>query len=226
MKKIGLVIFALIIALGSIGIGYAMWSDEITVSGEVYTAEVCIEFVDFYRSSDPCYQPSGAPAISSDLTCDPGFLNIRDVPEYKDVGCTHVDIDDEDPKVALVTLYNTYPCYFVEVALHVQNCGTIPVKLVQPTLRYEDPRNSGQYIEKPLPNGTVVYIEGEDQYGGISNVIEILWVDNLGRQLHEPPDYAEDSFFVHVLQPAKQLSTYQFEIIRSAVQWNEYQDPE
>jgi hypothetical protein len=212
-------------ALGGVGTAYAMWSDTITISGPVTTAEVCIEFLDWYRSSDPCFNAAGDPIEWSDTTCDPGFLNIRPVPEYKDVGCTHVNIRADDPKVAEVTLYNTYPCYFVEVAVHVQNCGTIPVRLVEPTLRYPDPRNPGQFVEKRLPNGVVVYIEGPDKDGGISNVIEVLWVDNLGRQLHEPPDYAEDSFFVHVLQPSKQNSNYTFEIIRTAVQWNEYEDP-
>jgi hypothetical protein len=40
MKKIGLLCLALVLALGTLGVGYAMWSDQITIEGTVNTGSV------------------------------------------------------------------------------------------------------------------------------------------------------------------------------------------
>jgi len=42
MKKIGLLLLALVVALGALGVGYAMWSDTITIDGTVNTGTVDI----------------------------------------------------------------------------------------------------------------------------------------------------------------------------------------
>jgi hypothetical protein len=43
MKKIGLLILALVLALGTVGVGYAMWSDTVYIDGTVSTGCVDIE---------------------------------------------------------------------------------------------------------------------------------------------------------------------------------------
>jgi hypothetical protein len=43
MRKIGLIILVLVLALGATGIGYAAWTDEIVVEGDVSTGNVCLE---------------------------------------------------------------------------------------------------------------------------------------------------------------------------------------
>jgi hypothetical protein len=40
MKKIGLLSLALVLALGTLGVGYAMWWDEVTIEGTVNTGNV------------------------------------------------------------------------------------------------------------------------------------------------------------------------------------------
>ena len=50
MKKIGLLLLALIFALGTLGVGYAMWSDTIFVKGTVNTGTVDIT-VDEYSAT-------------------------------------------------------------------------------------------------------------------------------------------------------------------------------
>jgi hypothetical protein len=47
MRKIGLLLLAMIFALGTLGVGYAMWSDTITVDGTVNTGTVEIEVIDY-----------------------------------------------------------------------------------------------------------------------------------------------------------------------------------
>ncbi len=45
MRKIGLLTMALVLALGSLGIAYAAWTDEITIEGSVTTGSVELEVV-------------------------------------------------------------------------------------------------------------------------------------------------------------------------------------
>jgi len=47
MKKIGLLALALVLALGALGVGYAAWTDQITVEGTVNTGSVDINAVYF-----------------------------------------------------------------------------------------------------------------------------------------------------------------------------------
>lgn len=45
MKKVGLILLALVLALGVLGVGYAMWSDTLLISGTVNTGTVDINVV-------------------------------------------------------------------------------------------------------------------------------------------------------------------------------------
>jgi predicted ribosomally synthesized peptide with SipW-like signal peptide len=46
MRKVGLIALALILALGSLGVGYAMWSDTVTINGTVNTGNVDLDIVE------------------------------------------------------------------------------------------------------------------------------------------------------------------------------------
>jgi hypothetical protein len=46
MRKIGLIMMALVLALGTLGVGYAMWSDTVTIDGTVNTGSVDIVIED------------------------------------------------------------------------------------------------------------------------------------------------------------------------------------
>jgi len=210
MKKIGLLMLALVMALGALGIGYAKWSDTVTITGNVNSGSVCWTFTDPLTSIDPDDPPT------IDWTCNPGFTNVRRLD--KNVGNTTVSFTD--PHHVQVTLNNTYPCYYNSISLHEISCGTIPVKLGVVKLTYIDPQTQLP-VTVSVPHGTEAYIVGADQYGGYSNVIEVLWVDNDGAQFHQG-QIAEDSLWIHVLQPAMQGATYSFNITREAIQWNEY----
>jgi hypothetical protein len=50
-KKIGLLALALVLALGALGVGYAMWTDTITIHGTVETGSVDIN-VEYYSGTD------------------------------------------------------------------------------------------------------------------------------------------------------------------------------
>jgi hypothetical protein len=46
MKKIGIVSLTLVLALGVLGVGYAMWSDTVTIDGSVETGSVNLDIVE------------------------------------------------------------------------------------------------------------------------------------------------------------------------------------
>ena len=220
MKKFGLVLLVLVIALGALGVAYSDWTDQVNISGPVSTGKVIWQFVQPIGSLDPC--PHGPPwyvgAGKGDWTSVPD-LNGDVYQMDKNVGCTDVNVID--PHNLQVDLWNVYPCYYTDVTVHMKNLGSIPVRILGPVLTYPDPNNPGEDITVVLPNYTIVHIIGFDQYGGISDVIELRWVDNTGEQV-EPGQKVEDSMEIHVMQAAQQSFQYTFHISLQVVQWNEY----
>jgi hypothetical protein len=228
MKKIGFVILALVLVLGTMGVGYAMWSQTMTVNGNVNTGNVCLKFVPMLRSSDPGpnymgYNPPNVYAPSLDWTIQPGMDPSTIHALDKNIGETDVALG-ADPQHVNVTLTNVYPCYYAEVYLHEQNCGTIPVKLTGAVLTYPDPNNPDQFISITLTQGDVYNIPGLTQYANdpVDSVIEIRWMAfQAGAQL-EPGQVIETSWSIHILQAARQNFNYGFTISFAGVQWNEY----
>jgi hypothetical protein len=116
MKKIGLLCLALVLALGALGVSYAMWYEDLYISGTVNTGEVDWAFdCGTVTWGDPC-DPATVDKQSDDL-----FANIRTT--GKDVGCTDVvcvDTDaDGDVDTLQVTIHNAYPGYYVHIGYYV-----------------------------------------------------------------------------------------------------------
>jgi len=217
--KVGLLFLVLVIALASVGAAFAAWTDTVTFRGTVDTGEVCWQFASATIDDDNM-PPNGMwefPTTHPDLTCNPGFVpNTAGAffwPLDKNVGWGEVvlvpDADGHNKRLD-VTLHNTYPCYFNEVAFYLNNCGDIPIK-----------------VWKVIING-VAYYAGTpyaaiDCNGDGEADVEISWNDNFGTQ-YEPgtPNPSEYSFWIHVLQPAPQNATLRFTIELWCVQWNEY----
>lgn len=116
-----------VIVLAALGLALAMWSETLMVNVTVETGEVDVKF-----SGWAC----------SDIGPDPqaeGFYNS----EGKNVAwCSVVEgeKDDEGDLIELVvTIGNAYPGYTVEVYLYIDNIGTIPVKLYDYELTFEEP---------------------------------------------------------------------------------------
>lgn len=112
--------------LVAIGFALAMWSETLYVNVTVQTGEVKVEFSEWY---------------CSDTGPDPqaeGFNNE----EGKNVAScdVYVEVEENDYVTKLaVFLNNTYPGYTVDVTLIVDNIGTIPVKLYDYSLNFDQP---------------------------------------------------------------------------------------
>ena len=73
MKKIGLLCLALVLALGTLGVAYAMWWDEVTIEGTVNTGSVEISIEDvsatyvYKNTTSGEIVMSGVPLVGNDL---------------------------------------------------------------------------------------------------------------------------------------------------------------
>ena len=102
MKKFGLVLLAVVLALGVLGVGYAMWYEDLFIEGTVYTGDLDIGY---YCGWGVCYDSE---------------------PPEKDVSWIERQLS-ADGKSIEFTIHNAYPCvdYYGEFCLNVQ--GTVPV---------------------------------------------------------------------------------------------------
>lgn len=73
MKKLGLILLALLIALGALGAGYAMWSDSILIKGTVTTAIVDINAFEF--TSTTVWKTSSGTAVRTDNQTPAGAID-------------------------------------------------------------------------------------------------------------------------------------------------------
>lgn len=216
MKKIGLLCLALVLALGTLGVGYAAWIDTIYIEGTVTTGSLCWIFADCdLMDEDQPTNPGGDyPTATPDPTCNDGF-EFEPGEGYfwdldKNVGWGAQNIS-ADGKILTVTLNNTYPSYFNELTFYVYNCGTIPLKVDHVVINGQNYTSGVPYIPFDFNS------DGEYDF-------EIEWKNNWGAQIEPGGPSPEFSFWMHVLQPCpqSQLDTLTFTIEIVAVQWDKY----
>jgi len=200
MKKFGLLLLAVVLALGTMGVGYAMWYEDLFIEGTVYTGEVDWEFYNIY---DPTQPPE---CTQDDVGVDPG--------NDKDVGSTawkFYDTDgDGDYDTLEILVSNAYPFYRNHMSTWVHCNGTVPIIIVGAWVSFND----GPEIWMPV---------GQWVYNADSS-LRVNFGDNYGDQLHFC-DSRDISFAFELLQPAQQDAIYTFSIRYMAVQYNEYPLP-
>jgi len=221
MKKIGLLILVLVMAIGSLGVGYAMWSDTVSVEGTIETGMVvlCIEDnvpgeAKSYKEVQGCdWDPmkliypdmnwQGWIPVLGSISCPPGYGFDRKPCTNKDVAyVTFTPVYDDTPvhhiKELQVTIHNAYPYYLAWITFELCNCGNIPLHV-------------GPEIFSQNPSLLIEYRNGAGQL--------------------EPRECHEISFYVGVTQwlnndPAQGLTPQgadlEFTITLTGYQWNEW----
>lgn len=195
----------LMVALAGIGVGYAHWSQTLTIEGTVNTGELDWEFW-----SGVSIDPQTPETL--DWHCNDGFT-VPPIPPFwqgdKNVGYTTtvlVDTDlDGDFDRLEVALHNVYPSYFNDISYWVHNNGSIPLIIDRVII-------DGQEFTAPF------YVS-LDLNGDALDDVEIQYGNNFGDQL-EPCDFREISFWIHVLQAAPQGESLTFTMELVAIQWN------
>jgi len=107
MKKLGLVLIALVIALGAMGVGYAAWAQNLTITNNVETGYISASFFDASVGTDEYADLEYK--IKSDDNRDANGRLLKDVLE--------VDITD------------AYPGFNQTIWFRVINNGTVPFYL-------------------------------------------------------------------------------------------------
>jgi predicted ribosomally synthesized peptide with SipW-like signal peptide len=131
MKKkalpINTMFLILVIALAALGVGYALWSETLTIEGTVKTGEVDVGFT--------AYDPMECVDTQEGLCQEEPELK-DDAAECKVRWRRGNDSPDEDGYDKLmVTVTGMYPSYHCKVSFDVKNLGNVPVhvKLPEPT---------------------------------------------------------------------------------------------
>jgi hypothetical protein len=219
MRKIGLLCLALVLALGTLGIGYATWSANVTIEQEVYSGELCMEFEDLTCSID---DDEGDPDLNVEWSLCESHIKVPAGKDVASCNCTALDKDKNGTlETMLVTCNNTYPSYYNHLDFWLCNCGTIPYR-VQGASVWVDGQQEyyWDYID-PIDG----ICEGLDLNDDDLDDIEIRWGNCFGDQVHPGLCVSNCSFGWHILQDAPQNTVLQFEIKVHGVQFNKYEEP-
>ena len=140
MKKIGFLVLAIVLAIGSLGIGYAAWTDTIFINGTVNTGSVDIDAEYFSGSEYYKYlgtgdgddtmrhiirDASGATVLSLPVGFDP-TTTPADWYMVANATCAPTCVDDE----VRIIFNNALPIEAGEplsVDLVIHNAGSVPV---------------------------------------------------------------------------------------------------
>jgi len=121
VKKIGLLSLALVLALGALGVGYAMWQDTVTIEGTVNTGSVEISIEDLSETYVYKVLDTHGIMMSDVEIVDPNLLLVA--------SATAEDVPvDGGAKTVEMTFDNIFPTevpIMADVMLHYT--GSIPV---------------------------------------------------------------------------------------------------
>lgn len=121
MKKLTIVALVMVLCLGAIGIGWAKWTDTITISGTVKTGSVDLVVVDYSGTWVYKDLESDCMIISDEPLDENGLLYVAS--SWAAPG----ELDDE----VVMTWDNIFPDvpFMADVVFHYQ--GTIPAKIYE-----------------------------------------------------------------------------------------------
>jgi hypothetical protein len=196
---LGALLMLMVLALASLGVGYGLWSETLTIRGEVHTGEVDARWV-----TAGCFEFNSWPAL-------PTAPEDYGEAEGKDVGQWKISIDPDDDQILHFEITNGYPSYAVDCQVHFLVEGTIPV-IVRGTAIGAGPELTG------------CTLTGDNKKTLQCDQLTVIFTDNLGSQLH-PGDEAASSLTVHVEQPADENAVYEFDVRVCMAQWNEAATP-
>jgi hypothetical protein len=202
MRKLGILCLALVITLGTFGVGYATWSDNVTVEETVFSGTWEVELTGSgYDLGDTC----------EDATCD-------------------VSIDSA--KTLTVDIEDAPPCCSGNITFTIDNVGTIPVKITKVEFIAPDDGNWGTVINdlpNPFDEGDPIELPPctryfFDLYGDSAADLSLhLQPGLIGQQIDPPggaPDHVDGKINFHVEAGASDNLTTHFDLEFEAVPCN------
>jgi hypothetical protein len=175
MKKIGLLCLALVLALGTLGIGYATWSANVTIEQTIETGSLTVGVRDVGTNDDEV----------GDTGADPGQ------PEGKNVAsCNSTNVVGTEICLKGQTQYytkveevitNAYPCYSCNITYEFANCGTIPTKLKDWVTTVDASSNMCEWVELTAysiidTDGSVINDDGSASEAELKAALQALQI--------------------------------------------------
>jgi hypothetical protein len=128
MKKkalpVGTMFLILVIALAAVGVGYAFWSETLTIQGTVQTGEVDVEF--------STYLPVECVDTQTGLCEEEPALKDGAANCTVEWGKNNTDEGDDGSDLLTVTVTGMYPSYHCKVSFDVTSTGNVPVHVKWP----------------------------------------------------------------------------------------------
>lgn len=228
LKRIGLLALAMVIALGSLGVAYAAWTDSVYINATVNTGNLDIDVSDCSSTFVYKVPPDGI-VVNYDFGSDDqnpppgGELIASAVTDFVNSG--------SDADFAEIHFSGLFPEIDFRADLQLENMGSIPVKVSVAEITPQRPQDAilaelwemGE-LTKDYPTRYGAWIDAElypfsgDPPTRISNP--------LGLQLHQ---FDMVHVTLHVRLPQEEayqnLSGLQFTGLITVIQWNEYEEP-
>jgi hypothetical protein len=146
MKKMGLIMIALVLALGMAGVGYAMWQDTVTIDGSVTTGSVDLDIDSLSHTYIyKVIQAFGNYSVA-DMICADGPMVLDQNPNDNDgdelievasavtTGAVSSDANyDEDAESVTMTFTNIFPTVTCNISADVvlHYVGSVPAHVVK-----------------------------------------------------------------------------------------------
>lgn len=240
MKRIGLVTLAMVLALGSLGIAYAAWTDDITIEGTVNTGNLDLNVVD-YSCSAIYKNMSDDSLVAWHGWCgdDPYALEPYD-PLYPELGgylpvasagAAQAIDGNLEPIDDAVTIWfdKLFPCQWLYADILLEYDGTVPAKLWADAWPVDDPDfpDCALFAEYGVDVQYFAWCFADDPRDAIAAGahpgIDIGEACDVGVQLHDG-DFVLVKMAVHIPQVNELMNkACRFEGRIQAIQWNEYQ---
>jgi len=185
MKKIGLLLLALVIALGALGVGYAKWTDTVTINGTVNTGTLKIGIndqgtndprIEDEISLDPLCPPEPGVALPNERK-DVAWMNSYRAPKPNELIC---EIDGVKYYETIIEeIGNAYPGYAPSTTIKIASCGTVPLKIED--IQLTNP--TGTDLTPWMKFSWSVTDEDGNTFGTYSGNIQALEKALLGQQI-------------------------------------------
>jgi len=229
-RKIGVTFVLCTLAFAGIGIGYANWSEELTIEGSVTMGSIDPIFLSA-KSSDPRLFNSLDPKECGSWDTSTGRWS-GDTYDM-DVGSTYAEVSRDGTALSIM-IDNAYPCYYGSVLACIKNAGTVPVKIKSIRLVEIGKNGSNKSLNVGLEPRTRYYVDFENETKPVDTSPHISpqgkVLDDFsfgfkskgstGRVINAGKEkYA--IICIHVEEGAQQNTTYSFQIQIDFCNWNE-----
>ena len=127
MKRIGLLALALVLALGALGVGYAAWTDQVTIEGTVKTGTLSLDVVGY--SGTHVYKTADDGVHVERWQNEDGSHPEGDFGELIGWAGARPGDPTADEKDVVVTFHNIFPCVEFEANVKLHCFGTVPIEV-------------------------------------------------------------------------------------------------